>query len=132
MSGQFIKGNNYLVPSLLKYRISEEIINIGTGNQAITVADAENIIGVTILSNTNSLGAIMSVTSIFGSSRSKNRLMLQTFESPMTKFIAFDLEITSSQIVISNYTSQYSNNMGGLTPWSYQLGKMIIFRKEVS
>jgi hypothetical protein len=119
-----------------------ETIAIGTGNQTLTVRDADKIVGFTLISNYNSLSTNtgkMSGTWIINDDRDKIRCYIQTLEHPYIKFLVITVQINNltNTIEFSNYTSRYwtitqttpQNNLSN-DGTNYRLGKIVIIRKE--
>ena len=119
-----------------------ETIAIGTGNQTLTVRDADKIIGFTLISNYNSLSTNtgkMSGTWIINDNRDKIRCHIQTLEQPYMKFLGITVQINNltNTIEFSNYTSRYwtitqttpQNNLSN-DGTNYELDKIVIIRKE--
>ncbi len=119
-----------------------ETIALSTGNQTITVRDADKIVGFTLISNSNWLAAAsgrMSGTWMIGENRERIRCYIQTLEHPYVKFLVVSVEINNAnnEIIFSNYSSRYwtitsatpqsnlSNNQN-----SYRLGKIVVIRNE--
>lgn len=119
-----------------------ETVAIGTGNQILTVRDADKIIGFSLISNYNSLSTNtgkMADTWIINDDRDKIRCFIQTLEHPYLKFLAITVQIDdlSNTIEFSNYTSRYwtitqttpQNNLTN-DGTNYRLGKIVIIRNE--
>lgn len=127
---------------LNKEETTFETIDIGTGNQTITgVDDADKIVGFTLISNTNSLGADgrMSSTYMIGDNRETINCLLTVFEGRFMKYLSVSVQINNAanEIVISRYTSRFWDVESGQTQASlrdhqthYRLGKIVIIRKE--
>ena len=120
-----------------------ETIIIGTGNQTITVRDADKIVGFTLISNFGSnlspMSGKMSGTWMINDDRDKIRCSIQTLEEQAIKFLVISVQINNFEnlITFSNYTSRYwdirqktpQNNLSNDGAF-YGLGKIVIIRKE--
>ena len=120
-----------------------ETIIIGTGNQTITVRDADKIVGFTLISNFGSnlspMSGKMSGTWMINDDRDKIRCSIQTLEGQAIKFLVISVQINNFEnlITFSNYTTRYWA-IARMTPQNslsndgadYQLGKIVIIRKE--
>ena len=145
MSGAFIKGNQQLFSgkyadltgkpsSANNYRISEEHMTIGTGNQTINVANTDRIIGLTFRTK-NIYGSDNSLkTVIFGSNRDTHAVFIGRHTYVHSNFANFKLDITTTQIVISQYTTGWRspNGVSHLQRYIIRLKEMVILRKEIN
>ncbi len=122
--------------------ITYETVALSSGNQTINVRDADKIIGYTLISSLNSLlpsSGKMSGTWFINDDRDVIRAYIQTIEHPYIKFLAISVQIdnAANTITFSNYTSRYwtitqttpQNNLSN-DGTNYQLGKIVIIRKE--
>jgi len=114
------------------FRISPQLVSLGTGNQEIDVARADDIIGLQFISSGSSLGVFYIVNLVmFGAERGK--LSIRTSHNTggaHTKTMTYTLEITSDKIKITNFKSFYSTNLADPKSGGYRLGSMVILRKE--
>ncbi len=122
--------------------LTMETINLANGNQTINVTNADKIVGFTLISNSHWLDSNtgrMSGTWMVNDNRDKIRCTIQTFEHPFMKYLIVSVYINNAdnQIEISNYTSRYWKVTEALPQNSlsnhqnaYQLGQMVIIRKE--
>ena len=146
MSGGFIKGNQLSFSgkyadltgkpsSANNYRISEEHMTIGTGNQTINVANTDRIIGLTFrIKETTPNSYHIMTTVIFGSNRYNHTVYIKRYPWSYSNFAQFDFKLTTTKIVIYNYKTGWRNDAGSayLQANVIQLEKMIIFRKEIN
>ena len=119
-----------------------ETVTLSRGNQTLSVRDADKIVGFALISSLNSLlpsSGKMSGTWMINDERGVIRAYIQTLEHPYIKFLAVSVQIDNmaNRINFTNYTSRYwtinqnvpQNNLtnDGI---NYQLGKIVIIRKE--
>jgi len=113
------------------FRISPELVNLSGGNQEVTVARADDIIGIQFLSSGSALSGHHIINLVmFGSEREKLAIRTSHHTVKYTKSMTYSLDITADKIKISKFRSSVSTNLGGFTPWTYHLGSMVILRKE--
>ena len=145
MSGGFIKGNQLSFSgkyadltgkpsSANNYRISEEHMTIGTGNQTINVANTDRIIGLTFKALEANSNYPVIETVMFGSNRDTNAVFIGRYPSTTSHYANFKFDITTTQIVISAFLQGYRSLHGAsyMTGNTLELEKMIILRKEIN
>lgn len=120
----------------------ETIALSSTGNQTISVSDADKIIGFTLISkdtNLSTITGVMTGTWFINSDRDRIRCLLQTLEDPYMKFLVVSVLIdnAANSIEISEYNSRTwkyddtvpQTNLSNSNS-DYELDKIIIIRNE--
>ncbi|MCD8410329.1 hypothetical protein G1L02_05070 [Tenacibaculum finnmarkense] len=127
---------------LNKEETTYETVALTTGNQVITVANADKIVGFTLISNSNWLhpdSGKMTGTWMIGKNRERIRCSIQILDPPHIKILTVSVKIdnATNEISFTRYSSRYWEITDAIPQTtlthnqnSYRLGKIVLIRKE--